>query len=145
MNQVPGSVRQLCRMAAIIGQVPLGELMGRIRRQDVARARFALVHQLHHTLRTRASLPQIGRWIDRDHTSVMHALRRAEELSLTDPDFAAMLDLLRHHARAIRAAEIRLSRRTARQALQDATARLLRDQETARRLVAMQASSQVAH
>jgi hypothetical protein len=35
--------------------------------------------------------------------------------------------------------------RNERQAVQDATARLLRDQETARRLVAMQASSQVAH
>lgn len=145
MNQVPGSVRQLCRMAAIIGQVPLRDLMGPSRHQSVARARQALAHQLHHTLRTRASLPQIGRWLNRDHTSVMHAIRRADELAIIDPDFAAMLDLLRQQARAIRAAEIRLARRTARQAVQEATVRLIRDRETAQRLLARQAASQVAH
>ena len=45
---------------------------------------------------TQRSLPEIGRKFGgRDHTTVMHAVRKVEELSLTDADFAEDVDLLR--------------------------------------------------
>jgi chromosomal replication initiator protein len=46
------------------------------------------------------SLPQIGRAIgDRDHTTVMHACRRAKALRETDPAFKALCDRLEATAR----------------------------------------------
>jgi chromosomal replication initiator protein len=44
---------------------------------------------------TSRSLPEIGRKFGRDHTTVMHAVRKVEELSHTDAGFAEDLDLLR--------------------------------------------------
>jgi chromosomal replication initiator protein len=45
---------------------------------------------------TQRSLPEIGRKFGgRDHTTVMHAVRKVEELSLTDADFAEDVELLR--------------------------------------------------
>ncbi len=45
---------------------------------------------------TQRSLPEIGRKFGgRDHTTVMHAVRKVEELSLTDAGFAEDVDLLR--------------------------------------------------
>jgi len=45
---------------------------------------------------TSRSLPEIGRKFGgRDHTTVMHAVRRVEELKATDPSFAEDVELLR--------------------------------------------------
>ncbi|HSR71331.1 MAG TPA: helix-turn-helix domain-containing protein, partial [Kiloniellales bacterium] len=45
---------------------------------------------------TSRSLPEIGRKFGgRDHTTVMHAVRKVEELKSTDPSFAEDLDLLK--------------------------------------------------
>jgi chromosomal replication initiator protein len=45
---------------------------------------------------TSRSLPEIGRKFGgRDHTTVMHAVRRIEELKATDPSFAEDIELLR--------------------------------------------------
>ncbi len=45
---------------------------------------------------TARSLPEIGRKFGgRDHTTVMHAVRRVEELKATDPSFAEDVELLR--------------------------------------------------
>jgi chromosomal replication initiator protein len=45
---------------------------------------------------TARSLPEIGRKFGgRDHTTVMHAVRRIEELKATDPSFAEDVELLR--------------------------------------------------
>jgi hypothetical protein len=33
------------------------------------------------------SLPMIGRSFDRDHTTILHGIRRIEELAKSDPDF----------------------------------------------------------
>lgn len=42
------------------------------------------------------SLPRIGRVAQRDHTTVLHAIRRVEALSAADPAFAARVDALAH-------------------------------------------------
>ena len=45
---------------------------------------------------TQRSLPEIGRKFGgRDHTTVMHAARKVEELCRTDSGFAEDVDLLR--------------------------------------------------
>jgi chromosomal replication initiator protein len=45
---------------------------------------------------TQRSLPEIGRKFGgRDHTTVMHAVRKIEELKTTDSSFAEDVDLLR--------------------------------------------------
>jgi chromosomal replication initiator protein len=45
---------------------------------------------------TARSLPEIGRKFGgRDHTTVMHAVRKIEELKTTDPTFAEDIELLR--------------------------------------------------
>ena len=40
------------------------------------------------------SLKQIGRHMRRDHTSILHGIRRVEALAAVDPDFAARLNRL---------------------------------------------------
>jgi chromosomal replication initiation ATPase DnaA len=40
------------------------------------------------------SLPRIGRLIGRDHTTVLHGIRRIDALCKADPAFAARLDVL---------------------------------------------------
>lgn len=42
----------------------------------------------------RQSLPRIGRTMRRDHTSVLHGIRRIRARIAADPDFAARLDAL---------------------------------------------------
>ena len=44
---------------------------------------------------TSRSLPEIGRKFDRDHTTVMHAVRKVEELILEDASLAENVDALR--------------------------------------------------
>ena len=44
---------------------------------------------------TNRSLPEIGRRFGRDHTTVMHAVRRIEELKDTDPALGEDIELLR--------------------------------------------------
>jgi chromosomal replication initiator protein len=47
-------------------------------------------------LLTPRSLPEIGRKFGgRDHTTVMHAVRKVEELRVSDAGFAEDVDLLR--------------------------------------------------
>lgn len=40
------------------------------------------------------SLPRIGRLVNRDHTTVLYAIRRIKAMSVADPTFAARLDAL---------------------------------------------------
>ena len=44
---------------------------------------------------TSRSLPEIGRKFDRDHTTVMHAVRKVEELIIEDASLAENIEILR--------------------------------------------------
>jgi chromosomal replication initiator protein len=44
---------------------------------------------------TSRSLPEIGRKFDRDHTTVMHAVRKVEELIMEDISLAENVEALR--------------------------------------------------
>jgi chromosomal replication initiator protein len=72
----------------------LGEMTSDRRARAVARPRQVAMY-LAKQLTTR-SLPEIGRKFGgRDHTTVMHAVRKVEELKVTDPALAEDVELLR--------------------------------------------------
>lgn len=92
-TQPPG-VDQLQEATASKHGISTEELCGRSRTARAVRARqmaMLLTREL-----TSLSLPEIGRRFGgRDHSTVHNALRRAESLAKTDPDFSADLNNLR--------------------------------------------------
>ncbi|WP_044562563.1 chromosomal replication initiator protein DnaA, partial [Azospirillum sp. B4] len=72
----------------------LADMSSARRARAVARPRQVAMY-LSKQLTAR-SLPEIGRKFgDRDHTTVMHAVRKVEELCATDPTFSEDVELLR--------------------------------------------------
>lgn len=67
-----------------------GHIVSASRRKPHCRARFACY--LLASVRCKLSLNQIGKRIGRDHTSVMHGLRRARDLYDHDADWRAKYD-----------------------------------------------------
>lgn len=102
--QSPRRVGRRVRVSDIIDQVDyeMGvqrcDLVGNDRSAGLFRARAAvcwLARQL-----TSASLPQIGAILGgRDHTSVLHACRRAADMRDHDPAFRRLTDRLVRHFR----------------------------------------------
>ena len=73
-------------------EIPLVRLTGGERNQPLVRARWVFCWVMHQT--SGYSLPEIGRLIGRDHTTIMHGLRRARELRASDPGFRHWTDEL---------------------------------------------------
>jgi chromosomal replication initiator protein len=74
--------------------IKLGEMTSDRRARAVARPRQVAMYLAKQL--TMRSLPQIGRKFGgRDHTTVMHAVRKIEELTRTDPSLAEDVELLR--------------------------------------------------
>ncbi|MEZ5777377.1 MAG: chromosomal replication initiator protein DnaA [Paracoccaceae bacterium] len=72
----------------------LSDMIGPKRMRTIARPRQVAMY-LAKTLTTR-SLPEIGRRFGgRDHTTIMHGIRKIEDLKATDSQLAEDLDLLR--------------------------------------------------
>lgn len=81
------------RVAEFYG-IKLSEMQSAKRAQNVARPRQVAMY-LAKTLTTR-SLPEIGRRFGgRDHTTVLHAVRKIEEMTQKDNDFAEDLAILK--------------------------------------------------
>lgn len=59
-------------------QIPKREIMSHARQQRLARARFAICYL--GWLFTKRSFPSIGRFMGRDHTTILHGRNRAIEL-----------------------------------------------------------------
>lgn len=76
-------VREIISEVAERHGVTLGQIMSPIRTKKIAHARQEAQAALYDTLNDdgtrRYSLPKIGRIFDRDHTSVLHAIRRVRE------------------------------------------------------------------
>jgi chromosomal replication initiation ATPase DnaA len=92
------------RVTDIIDQVgyELGiarcDLVGGDRSKGLFRARAAICWVARRV--TRSSLPQIGALLGgRDHSSVLHACRRAADMRETDPAFRCLTDRLVRHFR----------------------------------------------
>src|SRR5204863_340365 len=79
--------------------IKLGEMTSDRRARAVARPRQVAMYLAKQL--TMRSLPQIGRKFGgRDHTTVMHAVRKVEELTRTDPSLAEDVELLRRMLQA---------------------------------------------
>ena len=85
-----GRIRRVALLRAVAVEFGLSQadLTGRSHRADKTRGRFAFVRLAR--VRLQASYPDISRTLGgRDHTTAIHAFRRAADLMTSDPDFAA--------------------------------------------------------
>jgi len=73
--------------------ISVKELQSSRRARTVARPRQVAMYLAKQL--TSRSLPEIGRKFDRDHTTVMHAVRKVEELILEDQNLAEDIEILR--------------------------------------------------
>lgn len=79
------SVMLVLMATAAALDIPLRSLISTLRRQDLVRARHIAMWLARQ--RYGVSLPNIGRTINRDHTTVLHGIRRAQKLMTEDRDF----------------------------------------------------------
>lgn len=88
------TIEEIQKKVAAHFNIRLADMHSARRARNVARPRQIAMY-LSKQLTTR-SLPEIGRKFGgRDHTTVMHAVRRIEELRRTDANLAEDIDLLR--------------------------------------------------
>ncbi|MBR5598633.1 MAG: chromosomal replication initiator protein DnaA, partial [Alphaproteobacteria bacterium] len=73
--------------------ISVKELQSSRRARTVARPRQVAMYLAKQL--TSRSLPEIGRKFDRDHTTVMHAVRKVEELIIEDASLAENIEVLR--------------------------------------------------
>jgi len=73
--------------------ISVKELQSSRRARTVARPRQVAMYLAKQL--TSRSLPEIGRKFDRDHTTVMHAVRKIEELIIEDQSLAENIEILR--------------------------------------------------
>ena len=88
------TVEEIQRKVAEHYNVRLSDMIGPKRVRTIARPRQIAMYLCKHM--TSRSLPEIGRRFGgRDHTTIMHGVRKIEELKATDSQLAEDLDLLR--------------------------------------------------
>ncbi|TWB18773.1 chromosomal replication initiator protein DnaA [Nitrospirillum amazonense] len=88
------TIEEIQKKVAEHYNIRLADMSSARRARAVARPRQVAMY-LSKQLTAR-SLPEIGRKFgDRDHTTVMHAVRKVEELCATDPTFSEDVELLR--------------------------------------------------
>lgn len=88
-------VETIKKRVAAFFDLSIEDLCSKRRHRTVARPRQIAMYFCKKL--TRRSFPDIGqRFGGRDHTTVMHAVKRVEELALTDPTFAAELNQIGH-------------------------------------------------
>jgi chromosomal replication initiator protein len=88
------TIEEIQRKVAEHYNVRLSDMIGPKRVRTIARPRQVAMY-LAKQLTTR-SLPEIGRRFGgRDHTTIMHGIRKVEELKLADSQLAEDIDLLR--------------------------------------------------
>jgi len=88
------TVEEIQRKVAEHYNIRLSDMIGPKRLRMIARPRQIAMY-LAKQMTTR-SLPEIGRRFGgRDHTTIMHGVRRVEELRANDPQLSEDLDLLR--------------------------------------------------
>lgn len=86
-HQRPLGIRSLVMRAAEITGYPPATIVSPIRSGSVVLVRFAVIRTAR---RAGYSSPQIGKVINRDHSSIIHGEKRAEGLMQTCPSFATL-------------------------------------------------------
>jgi chromosomal replication initiator protein len=88
------TVEEIQRKVAEHYNIRLADMTSDRRARQVARPRQVAMYLAKQL--TQRSLPEIGRKFGgRDHTTVIHAVRKVDELRLADPSFAEDVELLR--------------------------------------------------
>jgi chromosomal replication initiator protein len=88
------TIEDIQRRVADYFNLRLSDMLAKRRAQSVVRPRQVAMYLAKQL--TSRSLPEIGRKFGgRDHTTVMHAVRRIEELRQTDSNIADDVDLLK--------------------------------------------------
>ena len=87
------TIDEIQKKVAEYFNISVKELQSSRRARTVARPRQIAMYLAK--LLTSRSLPEIGRKFDRDHTTVMHAVRKVEELIVEDTSLAENIDTLR--------------------------------------------------
>jgi len=88
------SIDEIQRQVAEHYHIRLSEMLGPKRHRSLARPRQVAMYLAKHL--TSRSLPEIGRQFgNRDHTTVIHAVRKVEELKATDTQIADDVERLR--------------------------------------------------
>ena len=87
------SIEDIQRKVAEHYNIRLSEMTSKRRERSVARPRQIAMY-LAKTLTTK-SLPDIGRAFDRDHTTVIHAVKTIEDMCFADAAFKSEIDSLR--------------------------------------------------
>lgn len=87
------TIDEIQKKVAEYFNISVKEMQSSRRARTVARPRQIAMYLAKQL--TSRSLPEIGRKFDRDHTTVMHAVRKVEELLTEDKSLAESLDSLR--------------------------------------------------
>ena len=88
------TIEEIQKRVAAHFNIRLGDMHSARRARNVARPRQVAMYLAKQL--TSRSLPEIGRKFGgRDHTTVMHGVKRVEQLRETDAAFAEDIDLLR--------------------------------------------------
>ncbi|MBR1841260.1 MAG: chromosomal replication initiator protein DnaA [Alphaproteobacteria bacterium] len=88
------TIDEIQKKVAEYFNISVKEMQSSRRARNVARPRQIAMYLAKQL--TSRSLPEIGRKFDRDHTTVMHAVRKVEELIIEDTSMAESVDALRH-------------------------------------------------
>lgn len=83
--------KDLLRETSYMFKISQRDILGRAKYDFILPARFAVWKALHNT---GTSYAQIGRWFDRDHTTVRNGVRRAGEIMEYDHDYRAKVRTL---------------------------------------------------
>lgn len=81
-----------CAVAGYCG-IPIATMRGTSQRRTITRARQIAMYLCHNALGRGPS--DIGRWFQRDHTTVCHGIDRISRLAETDQQLAADISALR--------------------------------------------------
>ncbi len=87
------TIDEIQKKVAEYFNISVKEMQSSRRARTVARPRQIAMYLAKQL--TSRSLPEIGRKFDRDHTTVMHAVRKVEELVVEDASLAESVDALR--------------------------------------------------
>lgn len=87
----PGLMRRVIDAAAQNSGIRAADILGPCREREIAHLRFAVWLALH----TRGfGYAPIARRFGRDHSSIMHGVKRAREIAAGNPAYAAFIDAL---------------------------------------------------
>ena len=87
------TIDEIQKKVAEYFNISVKEMQSSRRARTVARPRQIAMYLAKQL--TSRSLPEIGRKFDRDHTTVMHAVRKVEELIVEDASLAESIDALK--------------------------------------------------